>query len=250
MTRDTRTLRGVVLAGGNGTRLHPTSLVLNKHLLDVYDRPMICYPLATLRDSGVTEVVIVTGKRWIRDFRSVLASFDGLCIEYAVEPEATGVAGALAAAESAVTGCAIVVMLGDTLLQLPVRAATSAFLENGHAAQVLLHPVHPHRARHYGIAVLRDGCVDDIQEKPVLAASALSVVGCYWYDESVFDRIRKLTPSARGELEISDLNALYAQEGKLAHQLASGWVADAGTPAGKLRAALLVALERGVQLEL
>lgn len=243
-------LRGVVLAGGSGVRLRPTTAVVNKHLLDVYDRPMIWYPLQTMRASGVRDVVIVTGERWIEDFMTVLAPFEGLNIRYAAEEEPRGVAAALSFAEPFVSASPILVVLGDTLLQLPVTAGSAEFLAHEHAAQVLLCPVLPHRARHFGIATFKDGCLVQIEEKPSTAGSDLSVVGCYWYDESVFDRIRALRPSARGELEISDLNASYLREGSLAHQLASGWIADAGTPEGKLRASLLVALERGVALEL
>lgn len=245
-----RAVRGVVLAGGSGTRLRPTSSVINKHLLDVYDRPMIWYPLTTLRESGVEDVVIVTDERWIGEFKVVLGAFEGLSIEYVSQPEPRGVAGALACAEPAVGQSRLLVILGDTLLQLPVGAATEAFLAGPDPAQVLLCPVDGDQARHYGIATLRDGRVVDVHEKPAHPASDLSVVGCYWYDASVFDRIRALHPSPRGELEISDLNAGYARAGRLAHRMVSGWVADAGTPSGKLRAAMLVALADGVRLYL
>jgi glucose-1-phosphate thymidylyltransferase len=243
-------MRGVVLAAGRGTRLHPTTLVVNKHLLDVYDRPMIHYPLATLRDSGVTEVLVVTSERWIADFKVVLDQFEGLRVEYVAQHSANGVAGALASVEPWVDGRHLLVVLGDTLLQLPPREATEAYLHGRYPAQVLLCPVPSHRTSQYGIATVRDGRVVDVREKPGHPGSNLSVVGCYWYDDSVFDRIRALEVSARGELEISDVNASYAQEGRLAHRMASGWVADAGTPSGKLRATMLVALEKGIHLEL
>jgi glucose-1-phosphate thymidylyltransferase len=243
-------LRGVVLAGGNGTRLRPTTLAVNKHLLDVYDEPMIRYPLRTLRESGIVDVVVVTDERSLDDFRAVVGRIDGLNIDYVTQASATGVAGALASVEPAVAGSRLLVILGDTLLQLSVAAASEAYLCSGQPAQVLLCPVPPHRARQYGIAMFSNGKLVDVEEKPNRDGSCLSVVGCYWYDDSVFDRIRSLRPSSRGELEISDINASYAREGRLAHRMLSGWVADAGTPTGKLRASLLVALQKGVHLEL
>jgi glucose-1-phosphate thymidylyltransferase len=243
-------IQGVVLAAGQGTRLRPTSRVVNKHLLDVYDQPMIWYPLMTLRNSGVTDIVVVTEESAIPDFRTILEPCTGVNIRLVSQRGRPGVAGALASVEAEVTGSPIVVLLGDTLFQLPLREATDAFLSDGYPAQILLGPVQPDRASSYGIATLRGDRVVDVTEKPAIPSSALAVLGCYWYDDSVFDRIRAIRPSPRGELEISDVNASYAREGKLSHRHLSGWTADAGTPAGKLRAALLVAIEKGVRLEL
>lgn len=240
-------MKGVVLAGGLGTRFHPVTKVVNKHLLDVYDEPMIYFPIRTLARAGITDVVVVTGEE-ISQFKRLLG--DGSCLgvrlSYAFQEGEGGIADALARAEALVHGEPIVVILGDNIFQDDLTPFVARFAEQYKGARVLLKRVGAEDARRFGIAEVAEGRITSIQEKPDKARSDLAVTGCYMYDDRVFDFTRSLRPSARGELEVTDLNNAYAEEHTLTYDILPGWWTDAGTPASKLKASILVALEKGV----
>ncbi|GAC1366596.1 MAG: sugar phosphate nucleotidyltransferase [Actinomycetota bacterium] len=241
-------MRGVVLAGGLGTRFHPVTKVVNKHLLDVFDEPMIFYPIRTLAKAGVTDIVVVTGEE-ISQFKRLLGdgSILGVNVSYAFQEGEKGIADALARAESLVHGEPIVVILGDNIFQDNLAPYVANFAEQYKGAKVLLKRVGADDARRFGIAQIDDtGMICSIEEKPKEAKSDLAVTGCYMYDDRVFDFVRSLKPSGRGELEVTDLNNAYVEEHSMTFDLLNGWWTDAGTPASKLKASILVALEKGV----
>ena len=240
-------MKGVVLAGGLGTRFAPLTHVVNKHLLDVYDEPMIFYPIRSLATAGIDEVIVVTGDE-LPHFRKLLDGADlGVRFEFCHQPDPQGgIADALAKAEAAVDGDRIVVILGDNIFQDDLRAYVDAYRDQSSGAKVLLKRVALEDARRFGVAEVKDGRIVGIVEKPDRPSSDLVQTGCYMYDDRVFDRIRTLTPSDRGQLEVSDLNNIYIGEGSMTYDVLSGWWADAGTPASKLKASIMVALSKGV----
>lgn len=240
-------MNGVVLAGGLGTRFHPVTRVVNKHLLDVFDEPMIYFPIRTLARAGITEVTVVTGEE-ISQFKRLLGDGSelGVRLSYAFQEGERGIADALARAESTVRGGNIVVILGDNIFQEDIGPHVGAFAEQGKGAKILLKNVSVEDARRFGVAEVADGKILGIEEKPENPASDLVVTGCYMYDDRVFDLIRTLTPSDRGELEVTDLNNIYIGERTMTYEVLRGWWTDAGTPASKLKASILVALEKGV----
>ncbi|MCA9305684.1 MAG: NTP transferase domain-containing protein [Phycisphaerales bacterium] len=238
-------MKGVILAGGTGTRLAPLTRVTNKHLLPVFDRPMIYYPLGCVRNLGIDEVVIVTGGDHLNTYKRLLGdgSEHGLrAIHYAVQDGAGGIAQALALAEPFVGKDDICVILGDNIIERNVRHAADAFRKQGGGAKVILHEVpDPHR---FGVARLEmNGSghkIVDIIEKPKDPPSNYAVIGIYFYDSDVFDICRTLKPSHRGELEITDVNRAYLERGRLTYDFLDGWWADAGTPDALLRTGLRV----------
>jgi glucose-1-phosphate thymidylyltransferase len=240
-------MKGIVLAGGLGTRFHPVTRVVNKHLLDVYDEPMISYPIRTLAQAGITDIVVVTGDE-ITQFKRLLddGSSLGVNIHYAYQQGERGIADALGKAEHFVQDSNVVVILGDNIFQEDITPYVKAFEAQEKGAKVLLKRVSTDDAKRFGVAEVRDGKIVRIEEKPEDPKSNLVVSGCYMFDGRVFDFIRLLIPSPRQELEVTDLNNMYVEEGTMTYDVLKGWWTDAGTPASKLKASILVALAKGV----
>jgi glucose-1-phosphate thymidylyltransferase len=241
-------VKGVVLAGGLGTRLHPMTRVVNKHLLDVYDEPMIFHPIRTLARAGLRELVLVTGDE-VDQFRELLGDGHelGVALAYERQEGELGIADALAkAAPHMGDDDGMVVILGDNLYQEDLAPYVEAFRRQEQGAKLLLYRVSIVDARRFGVATVEDGRIVRIEEKPSEPKSDLAVTGCYMYDSRVFDIIRGLTPSARGELEITDVNNAYIEWGDMTFDVLKGWWTDAGTAASKLKASILVALAKGV----
>jgi glucose-1-phosphate thymidylyltransferase len=241
-------MRGVVLAGGLGTRFYPVTRVLNKHLLDVFDEPMIYYPLRSLARAGIQDITLVTGDE-VPQFKNLLGDGSdlGLNLSYAFQqrPEG-GIADALAKAEPHALGERIVVILGDNIFQEDLSPYVESFKQQDKGAKVLLKRVSLDDAHRFGIAEVKDGKIVSLEEKPKDPKSDLAQTGCYMYDDRVFEFIRTLKPSWRGQLEVTDLNKIYLDEVSLTYDVLKGWWTDAGTPASKLKASILVALEKGV----
>ena len=238
-------MKGVVLAGGFGTRLAPMTKVVNKHLLDVFDQPMVYYPLQALRRAGISDVVLVTGAE-IDQFKALLGDGSelGLRLEYARQDGAGGIAEALALARPHVAGDSLVAILGDNLYQDDLTPYVDAFRDQGGGARILLKRVED--ARRFGVATVSGDRIVEIVEKPALPASDLAVTGCYMYDPAVFEIVAGLAPSDRGELEITDVNNAYIARGEMRFDVLTGWWTDAGTHPSKLKASILVALTKGV----
>lgn len=238
-------MKGVILAGGLGSRLLPMTKVTNKHLLPVYDRPMIHYPLQTLVDAGITEILLVTGGNHAGDFLRLLGNgteFGLRHLNYTYQEGEGGIADALSLAEHFADGEPICVILGDNILQRPIRAAVEHYKARGRGATILLKEV-PDPQR-FGVPVFDGDRIVAIEEKPAAPRSRYAVIGVYFYDARVFEIIRGLSPSARGELEITDVNNRYLGWGELTHEVIDGWWTDAGTVESLYRATTLVAHDR------
>jgi glucose-1-phosphate thymidylyltransferase len=235
-----------VLAGGLGTRLLPMTRVTNKHLLPIYDRPMIYYPLQQLVGAGIREVMVVTGREHAGDFLELLGDGRDLGLErleFACQDGEGGIAEALGLAQAFADGQPIVVILGDNVFQDALAGPIARFGADPTGAMVLLKEVDdPER---FGVASVQGGRVDHIVEKPAHPDSPLAVTGCYLYDARVFDIIPELVRSDRGELEITDVNNRYAEWGALRHEILEGWWSDAGTVSSLHRVAHWVATDRG-----
>lgn len=235
-------MKGIILAGGLGTRLRPLTLVTNKHLLPVYDRPMIHYPIECLVHAGIDDVLVVTGGEHAGDFLKLLRNGKHLGLrhlEYAYQEGEGGIADALSLAEEFADGGKVCVVLGDNLVERSVARAAREFEAQPSGAMLLLKKV-PDAAR-FGVARLEGGRLVQIIEKPAVPPSDLAVTGIYFYDASVFGLCRGLVPSARGELEITDVNNAYIARGDLRHRVLRGWWSDAGTFESLRRATNLVA---------
>ena len=222
-------LKGVILAGGLGTRLHPLTKVTSKHLLPVGNEPMIFHSVKQLTTAGITDILIVTNPEYVGDFVSALGSGKDFGCEftYRVQEEAKGVAHALALAEGFAAGSKIVVLLGDNIFETPIHQAISDFRAQQTGARVMLKQVDdPER---YGVATLNGNHIVAIEEKPEHPKSDYAVVGAYFYDTSVFDIIRTVEPSARGEYEITAVNNAYIHRGELEYSFVHGKWVDAGT---------------------
>ena len=222
-------MKGVVLAGGTGSRLFPLTKVTNKHLLPVGKAPMIYYPLAKMKEAGITDVLIVTGKDHMGDVVNLLGSGHELGVEltYRVQDQAGGIAQALGLAENFAKGGKIAVILGDNIFEDDISEFVQNFKAQEKGAKILLKEVHdPER---YGVAELNGDAVVSIEEKPKNPKSNWSVTGIYMYDDRVFEIIKTLKPSGRGELEITDVNNAYVREGTLTSDKFTGWWTDAGT---------------------
>ena len=222
-------IKGIVLAGGTGSRLFPLTKVTNKHLLPVGMAPMIWHPLWKLKEAGITEILIVTGTEHMGDVVALMGSGKdfGCRFTYKVQDEAGGIAQALGLAENFAGGSPVCVILGDNIFQDSLRSEVEAFAKQGQGARILLKPVDdPQR---YGVAEVKDGKVLGIEEKPKAPKSNLSVTGIYFYDATVFDIIRTVKPSGRGEMEITDVNNAYIERGQMTSGTFQGWWTDAGT---------------------
>ncbi|MHC4355181.1 MAG: sugar phosphate nucleotidyltransferase [Planctomycetota bacterium] len=236
-------MRGIVLAGGTGSRLRPLTKVTNKHLLPVGHKPMIYYPIERLTATGIEEILIVTGVEHMGDVVSLLGSGKsfGCRFTYKVQDEAGGIAQALALAENFADDHPMAVILGDNIVQSDLKGYADKFIAQKIGARILLKQVpDPHR---FGVAELSDGKVVGIEEKPNQPKSDYAVTGIYFYDANVFDIIRSLKPSARGELEITHVNQAYIARGQLSYDILDGWWTDAGTFESLNRANELVAVE-------
>jgi glucose-1-phosphate thymidylyltransferase len=235
-------MKGVILAGGLGTRLYPLTKITNKHLLPVYDRPMIYYPIETLIHAGIRDIMIVTGGKKSGDFLSLLGNgsdFGLKHINYTYQKGEGGIAEALGLCEHWAAGEAVCVVLGDNLIEKSIGRAVRNFAEQKVGAKIMLKEVHdPER---FGVAELKGDRVLSIEEKPKRPKSNLAVIGIYLYDARVFDIIKTLEPSDRGELEITDVNNWYIRDGSMTYEVLDGWWTDAGTFESLLRAANLVA---------
>ncbi|PYV41782.1 MAG: spore coat protein [Acidobacteria bacterium] len=238
-------MKGVVLAGGLGTRLFPLTKITNKHLLPIYDKPMIFYPIQTLVDGGIDDILIVTGGNNAGDFLKLLGNgkeFGLRHINYTYQEGEGGIAAALSLAEFFADNGPICVILGDNIFQLGIADSAKAFEQQREGARILLKDVEdPQR---FGVPVFENGKIVRIEEKPGAPKSKYAVVGVYFYDRTVFGIIKTLKPSARGELEISDVNNYYIQSGKMTYDVMKGWWTDAGTFESLLRANNLVANSR------
>ena len=235
-------MRGVVLAGGTGSRLSPLTRVTNKHLLPVYDKPMVYYPIQTLLNAGIREILLVTGGKNAGEFLRLLGNgrdFGLKHINYTYQEGEGGIAEALGLAEYFAAGEPICVMLGDNIIENNICHAVENFRNQKEGAKILLKEVPD--AERFGVAEIRDKQVLGIEEKPPYPKSSYAVVGIYLYDKTVFEKIRRLKPSGRGELEISDVNNLYLREGNLTYEFLDGWWTDAGTFESLLHANRLVA---------
>ena len=242
-------MKGVLLAGGLGSRLLPLTRVTNKHLLPVYDRPMIFYPVRTLVEAGISDILIVTGGNNAGDFLKLLGNgseFGLKHLNYTYQEGEGGIAAALGLAEHFADGGPICVVLGDNIIEGSIRNAVHRFRQRGVGAQIFLKEVaDPER---FGVPELRGARVVKIEEKPKRPKSNFAVTGFYVYDAKVFDHIRDLKPSARRELEVSDLNNLYLKAGKLTFSELKGEWYDAGSSFESLfRVNALVARSRGVK---
>lgn len=234
-------MKGVILAGGLGTRLHPLTQVTNKHLLPVYDKPMIFYPLEKLVSAGITDIMIVTGGNNAGDFLRLLGNgkaFGLRHLHYAYQKGEGGIAEALSLAEFFVAGDLVCVMLGDNIIEDSIRSFTESFEKAGSGAKILLKEV-PNPQR-FGVPELSGNKVVRIYEKPDTVPSKFAVTGVYMYDSRVFEIIRTLKPSKRNELEITDVNNQYIEWGDMSYKVLSGWWTDAGTIESLFHAAELV----------
>lgn len=235
-------MKGVILAGGLGTRLLPLTRITNKHLLPVFDRPMIYYPLQALINAGIRDILIVTGGAHAGDFLRLLGNGKDFGLErlhYAYQEGEGGIAAALALAEHFAEGDRICVVLGDNIIEGSIVGAVRRFARQPRGARVILKEVPD--AERFGVAEIRDGRVVSIVEKPKRPKSNYAVTGIYLYDRQVFDVCRTLEPSGRGELEITDVNNWYLRRGQLSCEILDGWWTDAGTMLSLHRAGNLVA---------
>ncbi len=241
-------MKGVVLAGGTGSRLFPLTKITNKHLLPIYEKPMIYYPIETLVDAGIRDILIVTGGKNAGDFLRLLANgkqFGLTHIDYTYQEGEGGIADALALAEHFADGHKLCVILGDNIIESSIRSAVDDFRNQPRGARILLKRVSD--AERFGVAEIQGDRIVNIEEKPRHPKSDYAVTGIYMYDSTVFEKVRTLVPSKRGELEITDVNNAYIREGTMSFSFLDGWWTDAGTFDSLLRAANLVAQSVGTR---
>jgi glucose-1-phosphate thymidylyltransferase len=222
-------MKGIILAGGLGSRLYPLTKITNKHLLPLYDRPMIFFPIIKLAQAGIKEIIIVTGGNNAGDFLRLLgdgSQFGLRQLHYIYQPQEGGIAQAVGLCENYADGGKVVVMLGDNLIEENLSFAINDFAQNGSGARIFLKKVP--NPKEYGVAEFNGKNISRIIEKPKNPKSDLAVVGIYFYDNSVFDIVKTLKPSKRKELEISDVNNAYLRTGKLKYHKLKGRWADAG----------------------
>ena len=235
-------MKGVILAGGLGSRLFPLTKITNKHLLPVYDQPMIYYPIRTLINAGIDDIMIVTGGNSAGDFLKLLGNgkdFGLKHLNYTYQEGEGGIADALSLVEHFADDEPICVVLGDNIIERNIRQAADEYRAQGRGAKIMLKEVHdPQR---FGVPELDRDKVLRIEEKPSEPKSSYAVIGIYFYDNTVFDVIKTLVPSDRGELEITDVNNHYIERGEMTWNELDGWWTDAGTFESLLRASNLVA---------
>ena len=223
-------MKGVVLAGGLGSRLHPLTKITNKHLLPVYNEPMVYYPIRKLVEAGIRDILLVTGGQNAGDFLRLLGNGEAFGLRqfnYAYQVGEGGIAAALRLAEPFADGSPLCVILGDQIIEKSIGPIVADVRRRPQGAHIVLKEVpDPNR---FGVPVLENGRILRIEEKPDQPGSPYAVIGIYFYDNTVFDRVAKLVPSGRGELEITDLNNSYLEDGQLTYSVLDGWWADAGT---------------------
>ena len=225
-------MKGVILAGGKGTRLHPLTRITNKHLLPIYDRPMVTYAIEALVNAGLTELMLVTGGTHAGEFFRLLGDGHEHGIDrlfYAFQEEEGGIAEALGLAERFVGGDRVLVMLADNIFERSIRPAVANFEQQERGGRIVLARLpDPEHLRHLGVAKLEGDRVTGIVEKPESPPSEFAVTGVYFYDADVFEVIPTLSPSGRGELEITDVNNHYVGEGTMEYDVVEGFWGDAG----------------------
>lgn len=235
-------MKGIVLAGGLGSRLNPLTKVTNKHLLPVYNRPMIYFPIQALVDAGITEILIVTGGNSAGDFLRLLGNgkqFGLKHLDYTYQEGEGGIAAALSLAEYFADNDPVCVILGDNIYEKPFRTSADDFKSRGRGAKIHLKKVqNPQR---FGVPIISGDRIVKIEEKPKVPQSDYAVTGLYMYDPAVFEIIKTLKPSGRGELEITDVNNAYIQRGEMTYDIIDGWWSDAGTFDSLIRTNILVA---------
>jgi len=222
-------MKGIVLAGGLGTRLYPLTKITNKHLLPIYDNPMIYYPIQTLVDAGIKEIMIVTGGNNAGDFLKLLGNgsqFGLKHLNFTYQAKEGGIAEAVGLCEYFAGGDKVIVILGDNIIQKNLKKEVVRFKRQTEGAMIFLKRVK--NPREYGVAEIKNKRIISITEKPKKPKSDLAVVGVYMYDNKVFDIIKSLEPSKRGELEITDVNNAYIRAGAMSYSILSGGWADAG----------------------
>jgi len=230
-------MKGIILAGGTGSRLFPLTKVTNKHLLPIYDKPMIYYPLNTLIDAGIDNILIVSGRGHVGHFLELLGSGAdrGIRISYEVQEGSGGIAQALGLAERWADDSPVTVILGDNIFEDHVKDAVQSFTSG---ARIFLKAVND--AHRFGVAEVEGDYIISIEEKPTQPKSNLAVTGLYIYDSDVFEIIKNLKPSGRGELEITDVNNIYIRKGAMTFSRLNGFWSDAGTFDSLLRASVIV----------
>lgn len=238
-------MKGIILAGGIGSRLFPLTKITNKHLLPIYDKPMIYYPIMTLVEAGIKDILLVTGGHHAGDFLRLLGNgneFGLKAVNYAYQEKEGGIAEALGLAEHFADGGKTVVILGDNIIEKSIKKEVETFAAQPKGARVLLKAVeNPER---FGVAEFQGDKISRIVEKPSSPKTKYAVTGIYMYDGQVFDMIKTLKPSGRGELEITDVNNKYLDKGELTYAKLDGWWTDAGTFESLLKANNLVAKMR------
>ncbi|MBN1845814.1 MAG: NTP transferase domain-containing protein [Sedimentisphaerales bacterium] len=244
-------MKGVILGGGLGTRLLPMTKVTNKHLLPVFDRPMIYYPIQCLLNAGIRDILIVTGGNNAGDFLQLLGNgseFGLKELHYTYQEGGNaGIADALRLAEDFADGEKVVVVLGDNIIEKNIRKAVADFFTQPRGAKILLKEV-PDPKR-FGVPEIDGKKILSIEEKPEHPKSRYAVIGIYMYDAQVFDIVKTLKPSDRGELEITDVNNVYIQKGQMTYEILDGWWTDAGTIESLFRASQMIAQTGANKLE-
>jgi len=239
-------MKGIILAGGLGTRLYPLTKITNKHLLPVYDRPMIYYPIQTLINAGIRDILIVTGGNNAGDFLRLLGNgkdFGLKHLNYTYQEKEGGIAEAVGLAEHFAEGERVLIMLGDNIIERNIKDAVEEFKTQRSGAKILLKEVD--NPKEYGIAQIQNGRIKKIEEKPRRPKSNYAVIGIYMYDNRVFDIVRTLKPSARGELEITDVNNAYLKMGELSYSTLKGYWLDAGESINALLKANKIVAQKG-----
>lgn len=233
-------IKGVILAGGTGSRLFPCTLVTNKHLLPVYNKPMIYYPIQTLIDGGIKEILIVSGPGHAGHFVNLLGSGKkfGVRLSYEIQDEAGGIAQALGLAEDFADSGKVVVILGDNIFEDNLKESVEEFKKQKEGAKIFLKEVPD--AHRFGVAELKGDKVIGIEEKPKNPKTNYAVTGLYMYDNNIFNIIKTLKPSGRGELEITDVNNAYIKSGTMTSKILKGFWSDAGTFESLYKASTLI----------
>jgi len=238
-------MKGVILGGGTGSRLLPLTKIINKNVLAIYDKPLIYYPICTLRDAGITEILLISGRGHAGQYLDLLASGKelGVKLTYEIQEEPKGLAHALAVAEDFADNGSVAMILADNIYEENLKPAVDDFLKQEKGAKIILKEVNdPQR---FGVAEFDGDKIKNIEEKPQSPKSNWIVSGFYMYDKRCFDFIRTLRPSARGELEITDLNNCYLREGSLTYYKTTGEWIDAGTFDSLLKANIFIAKKQG-----